>query len=88
MENEIEHHDVRKEPISEEQTIKLLKGKKLFLEKKGKNVKRLTSKEVNEETLLKMFLGRSGTLRAPVLMGKTWAMAGFEEDTYRELLKK
>ncbi|WP_372367636.1 hypothetical protein [Candidatus Uabimicrobium sp. HlEnr_7] len=57
------------------------------MEKKGKTVKRLSAKEANEELLLKMFLGRSGTLRAPVLIGKTWAMAGFEEDTYKELLQ-
>ena len=87
-EKQIDHHDVRKEPISESETLKLLKGKKLYLEKKGKSVKRLSAKEANKETLLKMFLGRSGTLRAPVLMGDTWAIAGFEEETYRELLDK
>ena len=90
MENEIEFesHDVKKEPVTQEESLKLLKKKKLFLEKKGKKVNRFSKKEIDDETLLKMFIGRSGTLRAPVLSGKTWIMAGFEEETYKELLSK
>lgn len=88
MDNNIEFisYDVRKEPISKEESLKILRTKKIFLEKKGKKIQRFLHENVDDETLLKMFLGRSATLRAPVLAGNDWVIAGFEESTYRELL--
>ena len=40
-----------------------------------------------EKDLLAIFLGRSNTLRAPVLSRGSWIIAGFDEGTYKNLLK-
>ena len=90
MENKIEviSHDVRKNPISAEDAKVILTEKNRFYEKRGKKIKFINreSDQPTEETLLKMFLGRSGNLRAPVLAADDWIIAGFEENQYRTLL--
>ncbi len=81
-------HDVRKNPIFPEEVLKILATKNRFYEKRGKKVKFLDREKdaPTEEMLLKMFLGRSGKLRAPVIAAEDWIMAGFEENQYRKLL--
>ena len=85
---EFQSHDVRKEPIDKDAVMAILSQKMDFYEKKGKKVIHFNRQKDNpsEEVLLKMFLGRSGFLRAPVLSGGSWIMAGFEVESYKGLL--
>ena len=80
-------HDVRKNPLDEQQTLELLKQKTDFYEKKGKKIIHIKSADKpSQDQLCKMFLGRSGTLRAPVLTKDNWIIAGFTEEIYSELI--
>lgn len=59
---------------------------KKLLVKKGKKIVELkVSDDLSDEDILKNFLGRSGTLRAPVLQSGKTLMAGWHEETYESL---
>jgi arsenate reductase-like glutaredoxin family protein len=81
-------HDVRKDPIDPKGTLAALAKVKTFYIKSGKSVKVVDRKkdQPTDKEILKQFLGRSGTMRAPVLVNGSKAMAGFEEETYRMIL--
>ncbi|MDF1665866.1 MAG: hypothetical protein P1V97_29185 [Planctomycetota bacterium] len=59
--------------------------KKLLVKKGKKVVEFKVSDDLSDEDILKNFLGRSGTLRAPVLQSGKTLMAGWEEETYKSL---
>ena len=82
------NHDVRKDPIDAAATLVLVRGCDEVYAKWGRGVvyRDLRKVDVSDEELLKHFLGRSGTLRAPVLKTPTAIMAGFEESVYRRIL--
>jgi arsenate reductase-like glutaredoxin family protein len=83
------NHDVRKDPVDPETTLAIVRGCDEIFAKWGRGVfhRDLRKDQVSDEELLKHFLGRSGTMRAPVLRTPAGIMAGFEESVYRQLLK-
>ncbi len=56
---------------------------------KGKKVTHLDLKKErpNDETLLSLMLGPTGNLRAPTLRRGRTLIIGFDEETYKKLLK-
>ena len=81
--------DVRKSPVSKSKAFKLAKEMKILHAKMGAKVKSwdLSKEKISPEDLKKALIGRSGDMRAPVLVvGKTM-MAGYDEAIYKKLLK-
>lgn len=81
--------NVRKEPVSKAKAMKIAKEMKQIHAKVGAKLKSwdLSKEKMSNEELNKALIGRSGDMRAPVLIvGKT-LMAGFDESTYKNLLK-
>ena len=79
--------DVRKKPVSAAEALKLVrKAKKAYAKKGSKVVVLDLSKKVSNEEILEHFLGRSGTMRAPVVQVGDAIFAGFDEQGYLELL--
>lgn len=56
---------------------------------KGRKVIHLNIKEENpaREDVLALLIGRSGTLRAPVIKHRSALIVGFDEETYSQVLK-
>lgn len=56
---------------------------------KGRKVIHLNIKEENpaREEVLDLLMGRSGTLRAPVIKHRNALIVGFDEETYSQVLK-
>ena len=84
---EVTEFDVRKEPVTEAKARSLLKASKRAYAKKGSKVLFFDfAKGDRVEDALVEFLGRSGTMRAPVVLVGDTLFAGFDEETYRKLL--
>lgn len=86
--NEIVHgfEDVRKAPVSKRDTIALIRRYKRAIAKRGAALTEFDPRVATDEVILKAFLGREGTLRAPtVAVGET-IVGGFDESTYRKLM--
>jgi len=83
------NHDVRKDPIDPVTTLAIVRACDEVFVKWGRGVlhRELRKEQMSDEEILKHFLGRSGTMRAPVLRTPAGIMAGFEESVYRRLLK-
>lgn len=83
-----QNHDVRKDPIHPAEAVEIVRQRDLIFVKRGRGVMKrsLGADNLTDEEILKYFLGRSGTMRAPVLLTPRGVMAGFEESIYRELL--
>jgi len=75
--------------MSPEKTLKLVRSAKKAFVKKGKNVIEflVTIKSPKNDEILEHFLGRSGTMRAPVIISGNQIMAGFDEVAYNLMLK-
>jgi len=81
--------NVRQGPISQTKAFKLAKGMTTLHAKVGSKVVTYTMKKDNPNNLdlKKALIGRSGDMRAPVIVvGKTM-MAGFDAGIYKKLLK-
>jgi len=81
--------NVRKEPVSKAKAFKLAKEMKTVHAKVGAKLKTwdLSKEKMTADDLAKALIGRSGDMRAPVLVvGKT-LMAGYDESIYKSLLK-
>lgn len=48
----------------------------------------LGKEKISDADLKRALIGRSGTMRAPVLIVGTTMMGGFDEGIYKKLLKK
>ena len=81
--------DVRKKPFTSAETLKLAKSFRYIYGIRGQKVVSYDLKKENpsDEDLLKILLGRSGTLRAPCLSVDDSFVAGFQKDLYQKLLK-
>jgi arsenate reductase-like glutaredoxin family protein len=82
------NHDVRKDPIDPATTLAIVQACGEIFVKRGRGVlhRDLRKVEMSDDELLSHFLGRSGTMRAPVLRTAGAIMAGFEESVYRQIL--
>lgn len=80
--------NVRKAPVSAAQTRALLaKVRKLYVRRGQKMVEiAITVKTDLAKEALPLCLGRSGTLRAPVLLVNQTLIVGFSEEIYRSVL--
>jgi arsenate reductase-like glutaredoxin family protein len=82
------NHDVRKDPIDAAETLAIVRASGEIYVKRGRGVLHRDLRQVamTDEELLRHFLGRSGTMRAPVLRTPDAIVAGFEESVYRQIL--
>jgi arsenate reductase-like glutaredoxin family protein len=77
--------DVRKAPISPKGTLALVRRHRVALAKRGKSLVQLDPRTASDEEILKHFLGREGTLRAPTVSIGDTIVAGFDEETFARL---
>lgn len=76
--------DARKETMRAEEAWQLVQHAEEVVVGKGKKVLRLRPQQAGKEAVLAEVLGRSGTLRAPVLqLGKRF-LVGWSEPLYAE----
>lgn len=80
--------NAKKESIGREEALALARACDEVIVTKGKKVVRFRPKKVgvDDETLAGAILGRSGTLRAPVLQVGKKLYVGYDEDAYSELI--
>ena len=79
--------DVRKAPISPKETIAIVRKHKKALSKIGGKIREIDPKLASDEEIKKLFLGREGTMRAPVVSNGVAIFAGFYEATFDELIR-
>jgi arsenate reductase-like glutaredoxin family protein len=81
--------DARKQTIAGRQALELVRNVDEIYAAKGKNVTHLDLKKdkPDTETLASLVLGPTGNLRAPTLRKGRTLIIGFDEATYRKLLK-
>lgn len=81
--------DARKDTIQRQQALELVRDVDEIYSAKGKNVVHLNLKrdKPDTETLVKLLIGPTGNLRAPTLRKGRTLIVGFNEQTYRELLR-
>lgn len=86
---DVEHDfvDVRKEPISKKDTVGIVRKHAHAIAKVGGKMRELDPKKATDEEILKLFLGREGTMRAPVVSNGSTILAGFDEESFRKLVK-
>jgi arsenate reductase-like glutaredoxin family protein len=84
-----EQMDAKKAPISGKAALALARASAEIFATKGKNVVylNLRSDTPDDETLSKLILGPTGNLRAPTLRKGKTLLVGFDEQTYRRVLK-
>jgi arsenate reductase-like glutaredoxin family protein len=80
--------DVRKEPVSAERAQEILVEVTTLHAKIGRNLKTfdLRKEALNEADFKKAILGRSGTMRAPVIVKGKIMVAGFDEELWLKLI--
>jgi arsenate reductase-like glutaredoxin family protein len=79
--------DVRKAPISAAETVKIVRKHRRAIAKMGGKLRELDPKKATDEEIEKLFLGREGTMRAPVVSTKGTIFAGFDEETIAALVR-
>jgi arsenate reductase-like glutaredoxin family protein len=84
-----EQVDAKKVPMSPEQALALVKDVDQLYVAKGAKVVHLDLKREKPDraTLLGLLLGPSGNLRAPTLRKGRTLLVGFDEPTYKALLR-
>lgn len=87
-ENNVNIIDVRKEPVSAEKAEEILSGVTTLHAKIGKNIKTfdLEKEKLSETDFKKAVLGRSGTMRAPVIVKGKTMVAGYDEERWLALI--
>ncbi|MDP3274008.1 MAG: hypothetical protein Q8Q09_02355 [Deltaproteobacteria bacterium] len=85
--SKVEHRfeDVRKEPVSREDTIKLVRTFTRAFAKKGSKLIELDPKKASDDEIAKAFLGTSGTLRAPTVAIDSTLVGGWDEALFAKL---
>ena len=78
--------DVRKAPLSRERTLALVREHRRALAKVGGKVQELDPVTATDAEIAKLFLGRQGAMRAPVVSANGVIFAGFDESTLRALV--
>ncbi len=86
----IEHQfeDVRKKPISPKDTVAIVRRHKKAMAKVGGQLRVVDPKTATDAEIQKAFLGREGTMRAPVVSDGTTILAGFDEASLSALVGK
>jgi arsenate reductase-like glutaredoxin family protein len=84
---EIAHQfvDVRKGPIPAKETVAIVRKHKKAIAKMSGKIVTLDPKKATDEEIKKAFLGREGTMRAPVVSDGATILGGFDEETFREM---
>ena len=84
-----EQADAKKATIKGPAALSVLEGVDELYVAKGKKVEHVDLRKARPDrsTLLGLLLGPTGNLRAPTLRKDRTLIVGFEEDTYKKLLK-
>jgi arsenate reductase-like glutaredoxin family protein len=84
-----EQIDARKKTYKDKEALALAADADELYAAKGKKVVHIDLKKErpDDETLLSLMLGPTGNLRAPTLRKGRTLIIGFDEDTYKKLLK-
>jgi len=84
-----EQADAKKATIKGPAALSVLEGVDELYVAKGKKVEHVDLRKARPDrsTLLGLLLGPTGNLRAPTLRKGRTLIVGFEEDTYKKLLK-
>ncbi len=85
--NDVPHafEDVRKQPVSKKDTIAIVRSHRRAIAKRGAAVTEIDPRTASDEEILKLFLGREGTLRAPSVSVGDTIVAGFDAATFAKL---
>lgn len=78
--------DVRKAPISKKDTVAIVRRHTRALAKVGGKIREIDPKKATDPEILELFLGREGTMRAPVVSKSGTIFAGFDEPTFRAVV--
>jgi arsenate reductase-like glutaredoxin family protein len=78
--------DVRKGPIPPKETVAIVRKHKKAIAKLGGTMRSIDPKTATDAEIQKLFLGREGTMRAPVVSDGTTILAGFDEDSFVALV--
>lgn len=86
---QVEHRfvDVRKAPIGRKAALALVRKHSEAAATRGGKLVRVRVADASDEELLKLFLGREGTLRAPTVSNGKLILGGYDEAVMRELYK-
>ena len=77
--------DARKEKLEADAVWELLESAEQVVVAKGKSVETFQPDEVNQESIIKAVLGRSGSLRAPTIRIGEVFYVGFNETLYTKI---
>ena len=78
--------DVRKAPISKKDTVAIVRKHARAIAKVGGALREVDPKTATDAEILKLFLGREGSMRAPVVSKGGTIFAGFDEASFRKLI--
>ena len=78
--------DVRKKPISKKDTVAIVRKHARAIAKVGGKLHEIDPKTATDAEILKLFLGREGSMRAPVVSKGGTIFAGFDEASFRALV--
>ena len=78
--------DVRKSPLSPADTLAIVRRHKHAIAKTGSKLREVDPSKASDDELLKMFLGREGSMRAPVVSDGETIVAGFVEESLLAML--
>jgi arsenate reductase-like glutaredoxin family protein len=79
--------DARKQKIEEEDAWQRIRSCERVVIAKGKQMVEKTTDEKNKAEILKMAMGRSGSLRAPTLLVGDTLLIGFNDAMYDHYLR-
>jgi arsenate reductase-like glutaredoxin family protein len=79
--------DVRKGPISPKDTVAIVRKHRRAISKVGGKMRELDPKTATDAEIEKLFLGREGTMRAPVVSNGESIVAGYDAEVFRTLLR-
>jgi len=84
---EFDFEDVRKNPISRKDTLELVRKHRVAFGKKGSKMLELDPVKATDDQIANVFLGTSGTLRAPTVVVGDVIMGGWDEALFLKLVE-
>jgi arsenate reductase-like glutaredoxin family protein len=84
---DFEFEDVRKQPVSREDTVALVREFRVAFAKKGTKLVELDPKKATDDEIASAFLGTSGTLRAPTIAVDDQLMGGWDEALFAKWVR-
>lgn len=87
---EIPHtfHDVRKSPVPASDVPALVRRHRVAFARRGKTTVQFDPRTASDDEILKHFLGREGSLRAPTVSVGDTIIAGFDEEVFAKLFER